>query len=608
MAVLLALHTRLIREYARRYLGSDASDDAVETAIERTARRLLSRDVPSSPHGLRLTMTVLAAECRREREQKTRPEMHRREPPADRFLGRLDGPLGRVLDRLSPRQRKTLTLAAQGLTVAEIARLDNTPEGAVRVRLHRARERAAKLLHETGGNGSALVLLGWSRVRGAIHRWMPQRVAETMTGPMATAGALIPLLAAVVLGPSLQALEAQPAQAAQPQTHIVTSTPSAPGAHPPPSADPGGAGARPSRDPTSASQPPLPPSLTLAVRSLTAITPTDIRLTAVATLPGVQSPVIVAVGTGLGCACPVLVQSLDGGVTWTATDGADAPPPDVNQLALPPGYPTRDSRIFAGVDPHGGGSPYTTAAFGQPFQHITSLPAGQVAVSAHLDDGDPRVFSAALTGVWSVDPRSPAPAPHEEVDYSSGGALQNVVAALATPAAPSSSSPSLLAWVPGWALATGPTVASSSSPALMVCAAGGGCTVAGTLPLPPGGLVTTAAAVIAYRGTQAYVSHDLGRTLQPLEIPRNAAEINSAALVGSALTPWISGSRADGTAFVLRLDASREWQDAAAGEPSVLSHFGDLIALDRDRVLDALTGAGYRCTVAVNPHWMPRCP
>lgn len=612
---MFALNTRLIREYARRYLGSDASDDAVETVIERTARRLLSREVTSSPHGLRLTMTVLAAECRREKEQEAKQERQaaegrRREPPADRFLGRLDGPLGRVLDRLSPRQRKTLTLAAQGLTVAEIARLDNTPESSVRVRLYRARERAAKLIQETGGNASAVLLVGLNKLRLSVQRAAPQRVLEAIATPLATTGALIPLLAAAVLGPSLQALEVEPAQAAPPRSEIMAAAPSASGGTMtgPAEGRPGSASQQLGA-PTGAARLAEIPSLDLNIGGVSAVTvPTDIRLTAVATVPGVQSHVVVAIGTGQACGCPVLVQSLDGGVTWVAADGPDGPPPDVNQLALPPGYPTRDTRIFAGVDAHGGGSPYVASAFGQPFQHVITLPAGQVAVSAHLDDGDPRLFSAGLTGVWSVDLANATPVPHEEIDYSSGAALQGSPAALATPVA-SSTGPALLAWVPGSAVATGPSsIASTSSPALMVCAAGGGCTIASTLPLPPGSMVTTGKTVVAYRGSQAYASRDLGATLHPLGLPHDAQDIGSVALVGPALSPWITGSRADGTVFVLQLDTADGWQDAAAGERSVVAHLGELVALDGDRVIDALTGAGYRCTVADNPHWMPRCP
>src|SRR5258708_38935146 len=53
MALLLAKHNRLMRDYARHYLGVDASEDDVEEVVARTVDDLLALAEFDFPHGLR---------------------------------------------------------------------------------------------------------------------------------------------------------------------------------------------------------------------------------------------------------------------------------------------------------------------------------------------------------------------------------------------------------------------------------------------------------------------------------------------------------------------------------------------------------------------------
>lgn len=607
MAVMLATQSRLLHERARRHLGDDRSEDAVETAIERTTARLLSRSAPRSRDGLRLTVTVLAEECRRLRTEPT-PEAarDRRQPPADRFLGPLNGPLGRVVDRLPPRLRMTLTLAAQGWTMAEIARADNTTEAAVRVRLARARERAQKLMQQGGHTASAVLIVASHRIRRFLGRHVPPGLVEGVTSPIAATAALLPLVVCSLLPAAVQLVPARDSRAAAPPVAFsstgVTGSDEAP---PVPAARPA-ARTRPAGRASSLASVTAPqlPVDGLHLTGAAGETPVDMRLTAVATLPGMQSSVVVAIGMGQMCGCPVLTQSLDGGMTWESTAG---PPSDVTQLALPPTYPS-DPRIFAGVDPVAGRAPYEAPAFGQPFQPLTGLPPGRIAVSAHLDDGDPRVFSAALTGLWSIDPTGAGPyTAHEEIDYSGSYAIQAAIGAMATPK-PTKGGPALLAWVRSFAVVPGSVGPPPLNPVLVKCPVASACTVASTLPLPPGALATAGPFVVAYTGDAAFVSHDLGASFARLSLPTGARAVASFAFVGPAETPWLNTSMSDGATSVFRLQTSGAWADVSNGERVLHAHIGNLVAIDHGRVLDALVDAGYRCTTADVLRWLPRCP
>jgi DNA-directed RNA polymerase specialized sigma24 family protein len=612
MAVMLATHVRLLRRHARRRLGPAASEEAIDFVLEQTATRLLSREAPTSPHGLRLALKVVDRECREETKRAANDEHIRalRENPEDRFLGPLNGPLGRVLHLLSPRQQRTLKLAAHGLSTAEIARENHTSPEAESVALSRARAKAKALLERPlngGPSASAFLLLASRRLRATLGSPGWVGAIEGATSPLVASAAMIPLVAFTLWGVSQSIDPGTSSMAAQDaQRHLRTDLAAGPipGLALPVADTPTTvmSGRRP------ASSPPLTHQLaaTVAIAAATEV-PADIQLTAVATLPGTQSNVVVAIGTGLTCNCPVLTQSLDGGTTWESTGGIGAPPWNVTQLALPPTYPS-DPRIFAGVDPVAGRTPYMASAFGQPFQALTGLPPGRIAVSAHLDDGDPRVFSGALTGLWSINPTGGAPyTAHEEIDYSGGYAIQAAIGAIATPT-PTNGGPALLAWVRSFAVVPGSVGPPPLNPVLVKCPVASACTVASTLPLPPGALATAGPFVVAYTGDAAFVSHDLGASFAPLSLPTGARAVASFAFVGPAQTPWLSTSMSDGTTSVFRLKTSGAWADVSNGERVLHAHLGNLVAIDHGRVLDALVDAGYRCTTADVLRWLPRCP
>src|SRR6266567_1423533 len=135
------------------------------------------------------------------------------------------------------------------------------------------------------------------------------------------------------------------------------------------------------------------------------------------------------------------MRSPDGGATWAATDG---PPADVTQLVLPTRYPD-DPRIFAGVSPYDATrNPYVSAGFGIPFQPLPNVPPGTIALSAYFDNGDPRLFSSALGGIWSWTVGSKDVA-HQEIAVPTNPAIYNTFSALATPPP---GGPAVLAWAP----------------------------------------------------------------------------------------------------------------------------------------------------------------
>src|SRR5258708_31032848 len=107
--------------------------------------------------------------------------------------------------------------------------------------------------------------------------------------------------------------------------------------------------------------------------------------------------------------------------------------------------------ICAGVSRAYVDAPYISGCFGAPFRRIADLPAGLVAVPAGFDQGDKRIFSGALSGVWSL--RLGTHVPRLEIGYAAEPATSNAVAALATP--PLGGPPAVLAWAPAGSLLPG---------------------------------------------------------------------------------------------------------------------------------------------------------
>jgi DNA-directed RNA polymerase specialized sigma24 family protein len=602
MAVMLAVHHLVLRETARRYLGRRAKDEMVERCVGQTVAKLLTIQSPSSDHGLRTANKVLWEECRRSTQRQQRMEA-----PVDRFLGPLTrGPVARALEKLGPRQRRTILLAGQGLTHKEIAKIDKSTPASVRVRLSRARARVNELLREGARSASALLLLAPARLRGVAGRAAPGLVEGIAPQTVATT-ALVPLIAASLLWSGVDTPTASPAApvALTPAHGSVLEASTARPAPPPAASTPSPRAERQATaglaaSPAAVSAPAVP------LRGAAAETPDDVILKATAT-PADGRAVIVAIGKGNTCDCAVLMQSLDGGATWAATDG---PPASANQVVLPPDYP-RDPRIFVGVNPAASAGPYVAAAFGQPYQALSPLPAGQLAVSAHFDDGDPRLFSSGKTAVWSVRLDTSGPlVPRDEIDYSGTTASDGRVAALATPA-PSSTAPAVLAWVPAFAVAPGSPSPPTPNPALLRCPMAAPCTTAATLRDSPWQLVVSShgATVVAYTGTSAFLSRDGGSSFSALALPPEAATIASLALVGPASAPWVSFSRANGSVGVARIGVGvSAWTDASTDSPRLRSYAARLVPVGTNRIIAAFGEVGYRCALAAGGSWLPRCP
>jgi hypothetical protein len=603
MAVMLARHYPVLRERARRYLRvEDITDAEIDEVVRSSVDRLLAIENPSYDNGLRFaTGRILWEEC--QRFLKSRAV---REPLVDKKLGPLNHPaVARVLQFLTPLARNTLVRAAQGETAEDIARSENSTTETVEVRISRARRRVRQLLAEQRNASTAVLALLPHRLRGLVGRMVPL-LAEHI-GPQAVATtALVPLIAASLwwTGPVAPAAPPAAAIALAPMHGAVlpittTSAAARPAASTPP--------------PVSVSPPittvtPVPatsPILALPLRGAAAETPDDVVLKASAT-PADGRPVIVAIGKGNTCVCPVLLQSLDGGASWSATDG---PPASANQVVLPPTYP-HDARIFVGVDPSASAGPYVAASFDQPFQALSPLPAGQLAVSAHFDDGDARLFSSAGTAVWSVRLDTAGPlVPRDEIDYSAASASGSAVAALSTPA-PSPGGPALLAWAPGFAAVPGTATPPPPNPVVLTCPTAGPCAETSTIPSPPWQLASSGSSgtVVAYTRTAAFISHDGGASFSPLHLPPGTTVVASVALVGPGAVPWVSFSRGGGSSGVSRLTPSSSWVDVTADSGRLRTYAARLVPVGADRVVAAFSEVGYRCALVSGGTWMPRCP
>jgi DNA-directed RNA polymerase specialized sigma24 family protein len=598
MAVMLARHNRLLREYARHYLPK-AADDVIEEAVEQTVEWLLAIEDPSLSHGLRYATHALWREC-----QRTLQRLERQKAPVDRKLGPLTGRVGRVLERLGPRQRRTILLAAQGLTPAQIAAVDNSTAASVRVRLYRARERAIALLQENGPSMPAVLLLMPHRVRGFVGRHVAA-FGEGFSAQALATSTLVPLIACTLFSTAAPALAPQtpapvafepvrggvlPAStSAVPSPPAVAAGPIAVTAH---AAAPVAA--------VAATTPAATP------RTAAEETPEDVLLILVGTPPSGRA-IIVGTGMGVGCQCSVLMRSVDGGATWSATDG---PPADATQLVLPPDYPS-DPRIFFGVDPQVGVAPYVTAGFGLPYEHVVGLPPGEIAVSAHFDDGDPRLFSAGATAVWSVRMTDAPPLkPHDEVDYSAWTATTRIPAAVGTPA-PTPGGPAVLVWAPSIAtVPDAPTVAPTSASRFLSCPAGGACIDVGNVPAPPAVFSRVLAGrngtVLAFTVQTAYLSHDGGHSFTELGYPQGALA-QSVTLAGPDWTPWLAWWAGDGRHGIGRLGPAG-WVDMSANLAPLKSSAVGLFPLGQDRIIASLHPQGYRCTASAGGAWASRCP
>lgn len=597
MAAMLARNGHVLRDLAAQYLGLDAAETDVDAVYGRSVDWLLDLDHPAHAHAMRFAAQVVLREAE---EEKLRKELARQ--PKDRRLGPLTGAMARAVERLGPRSRDTIWRVARGESPEQIAREENTTVEVVRVRLARARGRAWMLWEEEARSVSLFLGLAQARLRGLARSVRPGLLTAGERAPATTM--LVPVVACSLLWPTSAPVPSRESPA--PSQQVVLEARAAP-ASPEVAPVASSSTARPTvrTMPASAAQSQPLAVIVSAPRTAQEETPEDVTLTALAT-PADGRPVLVAIGQGHGCGCTVLMQSMDGGATWTATAG---PPADAAQLVIPPSYPA-DGRIFAGVDPVTGRAPYAATSFGAPFTPIIGLPPGNLAVSSHFDDGDPRLFSAASTAVWSVDVASGSTAvPRDEVDYSGEAVASSSVAALATPGV-GAGSPAVIVWAPAFAAVPGsstPTPPLTST--LMRCPVSGSCSAAGALNDIPWMLAThDGNTIVAYTRSRAVWSHDGGATFSALPLPSGAKSVGSLALAEGGAVPWGSFTRPDGTFDVARLPAGSSWIDAAEDSTAARQSLGLLITVGTDRIIEGFSDQGYRCRLTSGGKWLPRCP
>lgn len=618
----------LLERHAEAEFGhGELADEAVRT----TVLKFLDIEEPDFPHVLDAAMQVLRNQCHsiklrlaREAADRERRKAGALYDPVLRLA--IEGAVAEAVEKLPPAEHKAYLLAVQDVTPTMIAYLLGLSPATIRTRLYRARQRIRTYLEK---NASALattftLLPGTARTAGRrqghalpslterfgfLRRGVTTRLVEAIgrltNSSEVSAGAAI-LLATAAWTPTLSPQTT--AFASIPPAVMQTHRSAAQG-----DALPAAAIVPRLELPGSSQTPKLPSTLHVGVAKGGAATetPEDVRVTTAATpprSPGAGPPAIVAIGTGQTCQCQVLMRSLDGGVTWTATGG---PLVVLNQLVLPPAYPA-DPRIFGSNGAADAGvPPYEAASFGAPFQPL-ALPAGRIAVSADFDAGDPRLFVASTTGVWSLDvDAAPPPTPHLEIETAASTATPGgFVAALATPPA-TPGGPALLVWTPTTAVVPGALTPPQLSPTLMTCPTSGLCAPRGDIPGLPQFLTVGADApdsVVAWTwsSTSVFVSRDGGRSFTSVAVPSRGLAF-SMVVMGAAGQVWGSFTGADGE--VARLSDTGTWITTTGGDQLLRSRTGALVAVDSSRIIDALEGAGYRCT-SINgaTAWAPRCP
>ena len=629
----------LLTKYAEAELGpGEAATEAVRT----TSVKLLSIEEPDFPHVLDVMMATLRNQCRsikqRLAHEATEAERRKTGPLFDPRLGALTGAIAEAVEHLPAAEHEVLLFVAQGVQPAEIALLTGRASSTVRVLLARARAHVRAELdrngdHPDGGDVPALLVGWWGALRTVRrggqdvvhgvtrlgHSWATsgraalarstEALSRVAASPQVTATAV--LLAAVgtaapLTGGNNEMHAARPpmAMASQPPSRM-TNVPQIASTLP-------GRVVRAVVISDSPLRPAMPGSIPAPGRGAAAETPEDVRVTTAATpprAPGTGPPAIVAVGTGQTCQCQVLLQSLDGGVTWSTP--RDGPLVVLNQLVLPPAYPA-DPRIFgSNGDAEAGVPPFEAASFGATFQPL-ALPAGRIAVSADFDAGDPRLFVANTTGVWSLDVDAAPPAtPRLEIETGSTTTPDGVVAALATPPA-RPGGPALLVWAPNLATVPGSLSSPHLNPTLMACPTTGRCATRSDVPGLPQFLTVGAdtpdtVVAWAWSSTLVFVSRDGGRSFTSVAVPSPGGLAFSMVVMGAGGQVWGSFTGADGE--VARLSDAGKWITTTGGDPLLRSRTGALIAVDSSRIIDALEGAGYRCT-SVNgvTAWAPRCP
>jgi DNA-directed RNA polymerase specialized sigma24 family protein len=332
----------------------------------------------------------------------------------------------------------------------------------------------------------------------------------------------------------------------------------------------------------------------------------DTQLTAATADPDFDSThTALGLGTGASCGCPLLYRTTDGGRTWEHTPPGVVPPVLIGAtIALPPTYPT-DPRIFIGNPAQPGLLDYVAPVFGGPFAALP-LPPGQLAVSAGLDNGDPRVFDATSAGVLSYR----FDTGQTDVVVGERPAGSSAPALLATPFGDTASAVVVLTAITSLI----PPATPVPGPTLLICPRNGPCQARVGQNLPSGAFVALALSpsflsdggVMVATTVEAAISLDAGRSFHPLPAPPTGTYIHSAAITSSRA--WAIAERGDGQdALMLSANfADRAWVDVTSRDPK-LGLPGLLLAPSAGRVLDIVVGVAVRCTVDGGVSWHARC-
>lgn len=610
MGVLLAKHGRLLREYARRYLGDACTEDELEDTVERTVNALLDNDACSHAHGLRSATHQLWRECQRTIHDRKNAQ----DVPVDSRVGPIDAEARRILEKLGPRSREAILRAAAQWTPAQQADADHTSVGTINIRLHRARRRflelKAQMNAEMGSSAGALLLLG-KRIRMEGKRalanaqrhcvsWSNAVCIEPVSqvaaiAVLAVAGST-PLSAVPVLVDAQQVVSGATSSWSPP---AMASTPT--DARMAASEDVGHSG------PSVVLPATIAPTdnaggLTTALGKVLPgdATPEDTQLmTAAAATNYASTHLIVALGIGNACNCPILFQSPDGGATWQASPASA--PAGAEQVALPPNYPA-DPRIFIGTNVTAAATAFVIPHFGAAATPLPG-PAGHLALSARFDHGDNRVFIAGQGAVVSVSVDAPTATPSPILAYP-----QWLVstADVETPSAADGADVVVLA--PQGTLIVGdPAAGKTASTSVFACYQATSCVRRGAVSDPAVGLSVSPSNLMAavWSTANVSVSHDGGTTFTPR--PVSGGGVIRSIAVGSDRVWAITASLTGATAVRWLPSDAGTWYDATSAADG-LSRSLRVIAIPGGPILDFLVGRGLRCTADGGITWASRCP
>lgn len=515
------------------------------------------------------------------------------EDPADIAASRIA--VATMLAQLTTRERRVVLLRAAGMTLEEVGD-----------ELHRSRSYVVKVIREARrrlselGSGVAGGLGAWWQ-RRALGRWRLRRAAGA--GGRATANAaLTPLgqIAGVVLvvvtsgvfstsqvadawrqdggGPSVMVtsehpLSVQPARVASEAARRGAVAPVTP---------PGGA------TPAAVWKP--PPLPVVGARSET---PQDTQLVAAAPSPDYSSShIIVALGFGKTCQCPVLYRTEDGGATWEARGAA----PGAEQVVLSADFP-HDGRIFLGTNPASGIPPYVVDTF-EAVPRPLAAPAGHLALSRGFGSGDDRVLVAGLEAVVAVDVGDG----RETVELGYGGAAGAALVATA----PAGSGAAAYAWVPSSRV--GPAAGG-----LYECAEGplGGCSLINAdLPADvnelAGGVAAEGPVLVARWDGGLWHSVDGGHRFTAVPAAPAGGAVVGTSLVGGRVWSVIDG--AGTSAYWLETyDLGTGGWRSGGRTPSSGSAGDVVVALGGTTILDLLA-SGLLCSGDGGITWAAHCP